>query len=390
VWNGVEVVKIAIIGHKRIPSREGGIEKGVEMHAIRMVERGHEVHVYNRGNNHVFGEKYDKLKEYKGVKIITIPTTNGKSEIPIYSFLATIRAIIGRYDVISYRASGSCVMIPIARLFGVRTIASIHGIDSKRAKWGKFASFYLRLGEKMAAKYASECLVLSKDMQRYFKEVYNCDSIIFANGSNIGKKAELNFFKQEFDLKKNEYYLSLGRITPEKGIHYLIEAYKKTKIKKKLVIAGGDASNKEYINELKLLAKDDKRIVFTGFVDEEKSNELYSNSYAFILPSDLEGMANTLLEAMSFGNCCLVSNIAENIEVVNNYAVTFKKSNVLDLADKIQYLEANPQIVNNLRENSTTYIVEKYSWDKVVDQLLDIYKGYIYPYEKYFKEVNIE
>ena len=147
-------MKIAIIGHKRIPSNEGGIEKGVEQHAVRMVARGHSVTVYNRGGHNVFGKEYDreKYKEYKGVKIVTIPTTKGAASVPIYSFLATLHAAICRYDCVSFRASGPCAMIPLAKFFGLRVVASLHGIDSQRDKWGGFASKYLEFGEKMAAK----------------------------------------------------------------------------------------------------------------------------------------------------------------------------------------------------------------------------------------------
>ena len=134
-------MKIAFIGHKRIPSNEGGVEKVVEQQAVRMAERGHKVTAYNRGGHNVFGKEFDnkKLKEYKGVRIVTVPTTKGSSSVPIYSFFATLRAIFKRYDCISYNASGSCAMIPLAKLFRLRTVALLHGIDSQRDKWGGFA-----------------------------------------------------------------------------------------------------------------------------------------------------------------------------------------------------------------------------------------------------------
>ena len=146
-------MKIAIIGHKRIPSNEGGIEKGVEQHAVRMVQRGNDVTVYNRGGHNVFGKEFDgkKLKKYKGINIVTVPTVKGAACVPIYSFLATIHAAFSRYDCVSFRASGSCAMIPLAKLFGLRVVASLHGIDSQRDKWGGFASKYLEFGERMAA-----------------------------------------------------------------------------------------------------------------------------------------------------------------------------------------------------------------------------------------------
>ena len=375
-------MKIAIIGHKRIPSNEGGIEKGVEQHATRMVQRGHQVTAYNRGGHNVFGKEHDKgkLKEYKGIKIVTIPTTSGKASVPIYSFFATLHCIFHRPDVISFRASGPCAMIPLAKLFRIKCVASLHGIDSQRDKWGGFASKYLRFGEKMAAKRADVCLVLSKNMKEYIKETYNRDSVLFANGIDKPEIIEPNIIKEKYELTKDSYLLSLGRIVPEKGLHYLIEAFKKCKTTKKLIIAGGSEANSEYYNQLVEMAKDDDRIQFIGFVQGKTIAELYSNAYAFMLPSNLEGMANALLEAMSYGNCCLVSDIPENTEVVDDKAVIFKKGDVNDLEEKLKYILNNSKIVANYKKNSSKFILDKYNWDKIVTQMLEIYSGNVIDY----------
>jgi len=381
-------MKIAIIGHKRIPSNEGGIEKGVEQHAVRMVRRGNDVTVYNRGGHNVFGKEFDgkKLKEYKGIKIITVPTVKGAACVPIYSFFATIHAAIVRYDCVSYRASGSCAMIPLAKLLGLRVVASLHGIDSQRDKWGGFASKYLEFGERMAATKADVCLVLSKNMKQYIKDKYNADSVLFANGVDRPKKKEPQIIKEKFSLEKNEYLLSLGRIVPEKGLHYLIKAFKKCQTSKKLVIAGGAEANKEYYDSLVKLAEDDSRIIFTGYVYGDMIAELYSNTYIFLLPSNLEGMANALLEAMSYGNCCLISDIPENTEVVGKYAEWFKKGDVKNLQMKLQYLLEHEDVVKGYKDKAADYILNRYDWDKVVDQMLEIYSGNVLEYEDVLKK----
>lgn len=380
-------MKIAIIGHKRIPSNEGGIEKGVEQHAWRMVERGHEVTVYNRGGHNIYGKEYDKKKRkwYRGIRIVTVPTLKGAAEVPIYSLLATLHCIfISRPDVISFRASGPCCMIPLARLFGIRVVASLHGIDSQRDKWGKFASWYLRMGERAAAKSANVCLVLSRNMKGYIDSTYGINSILFANGVDVPKKLPANVIKGKWGLEKDGYVLSLGRIVPEKGLHYLIPAFKRCKTIKKLVIAGGSNSNKSYYDSLQAMARDDERILFTGFVTGQTIAELYSNAYVFAIPSNLEGMANALLEAMSYGNCCLVSDIPENTEVVGDRAVWHKKGSEQDIQEKLQMLLDSSALVTEYKANAAPYILEKYSWDRVVDQMLEIYNGNVVEYEEVF------
>ncbi len=314
-------MKIAIIGHKRIPSNEGGIEKGVEQHAIRMVERGHEVHVYNRGGHNIYGKEFNKEKSkyYKGIRIITIPTFQHRAlNCSVYSFFATWRAIFGKYDVISYRASGSCAMIGIAKFFGVRCVASLHGIDSQRAKWGGFATRYLEFGEKTAAKKADELLVLSKNMQDYIMDKYGRKTLLFANGMDKPNILPPDLITKKYNLEKDSYILFLSRIVPEKGLHYLIEAFKRISPDKKLVIAGGIEDENEYIKSVKDLASSENKIIFAGFTSGQMLEELYSNAYIYVLPSDLEGMANSLLEGMAYGNCCLVSDIPENVEVVED------------------------------------------------------------------------
>ena len=234
------------------------------------------------------------------------------------SFFAAVAAAFGKYDVVHFHAEGPCAMLWLPKLFGKRCIATIHGLDHQRAKWGKLASTYIMLGEKCAVKFADEIIVLSEGVQNYFKETYGRDTKFIPNGVNrpVIRKAEL--IDKKFGLKKDDYILFLGRLVPEKGITYLIEGFKNVKTDKKLVIAGGSSDTDEFANQLKEMAKDDDRIIFTGFVQGQLLDELYSNAYIYSLPSDLEGMPLSLLEAMSYGNCCLVSDIDECASVVED------------------------------------------------------------------------
>ena len=166
----------------------------------------------------------------------------------------------------------------------------------------------------------------------------------------------------------------LGRLVPEKGIRYLVEAFKNVKTDKKLVIAGGSSDTDSFMNELKDLAKDDDRIIFTGFVQGQILKELYSNAYVYTLPSDLEGMPLSLLEAMSYGNCCLVSNIPECTEVVEDRALIFKKSDGEDLREKLQEACDHLEMVMKMKKQPADFICEKYNWDEVVKETMNLYR----------------
>ena len=238
------------------------------------------------------------------------------------------------------------------------------GVDWQREKWQSgFGSKFIRQGEKNAVKYADEIIVLSKGVQDYFKETYGRETHFIPNGVNRPQIREANLITEKFGLKKDSYILFLGRLVPEKGIRYLVKAFKNVKTDKKLVIAGGSSDTDSFMAELKELAKGDDRILFTGFVQGAMLDELYSNAYIYTLPSDLEGMPLSLLEAMSYGNCCLVSDIPECAEVVEDKALIFKKADVQDLQEKLQDACDHPERVDAHKKQAADFICKKYNWD---------------------------
>lgn len=370
--------KIAMIGHKRIPSREGGVEMVVDELSTRLTERGYHVEAYNRSGYHVSGKEFDEKRGriYNGVRLITIPTFKSSSlNAIVYSFLATLRALFGGYGVLHYHAEGPCVMLGIPKLFGKRVIATIHGLDWQRAKWGNVATRVLKFGEKQAARRADEIIVLSRNVQKYFEDTYHRKTVYIPNGIDRPEKRDCSILTEKYALKGDDYILFLARLVPEKGVHYLIKAYKGLKTDKKLVIAGGNSHAVEYRNQIYDSVREDDNIIMTGFVQGRELEELYSNAYLFVLPSDVEGMALCLLEAMSYGNCCVVSDIPENREVVQDKAVCFRKGDSADLREKLEFLLANPDKVRGYKENSASYICRKYNWDEIVEQTVRIYRG---------------
>lgn len=372
-----ENLRIAMLGHKRIPSREGGIEIVVEELATRMAKKSHSVTCYNRKGHNVAGSEFDgtKLKTYKGVTLQEVFTIDKRGLAAMTaSVSASLRAALGNYDVVHIHAEGPVFMCWLPKLFGKKVIATVHGLDHQRAKWGKFASWYIRSGEKNAVRFADEIIVLSKGVQDYFQNTYGRTTRFIPNGVNKAKPRKARQITEKWGLTKDSYILYLGRIVPEKGERYLIEAFKQTKTDKKLVIAGGSSDTQAFMDELKSLAKDDDRIIFTGFVQGEILEELYSNPYIYTLPSDLEGMPLSLLEAMSYGNCCLTSDIPECAEVVEDKALLFRKSDVSDLKAKLQNACDHPEMVESYKAQAEEFICKKYNWDDVVEKTLKLYQ----------------
>ncbi len=384
--NNMEIkgLKIAMIGHKRIPSREGGIEIAVEELSSRLASYGHTVHAYNRKGHHVSGKVYDGIsfaKEYKGIKIRNIPTfRNKKLNALVYSVLATFRALFGRFDCIHYHGEGPCVMLWLPHLLGIRTVVTIHGLDWKRAKWGAFAAGFLKVGERIAAKYADEVIVLSKNVQEYFLYTYGRKAEFIPNGIEKPENKDDDVIRKKWCIRRDDYILFLGRLVPEKGLSYLLDAYRDIRTSKKLVVAGGSSHTDEYVADIKRKGEADSRVIFTDFVEGEVLEELYSNAYLYVLPSDLEGMSISLLEAMSYGNCCLVSDIPECREVVEEKAAVFKKSNISDLRNKLEGLIQNTDLVYEYKSAASDFICRKYNWNSVAEKTVKLYgKTYIIP-----------
>jgi len=368
-----EKLNIAMLGHKHVLSREGGIEIVVKELSARMAARGHQVICYDRSGGHVSGGEIEQKTEYKGVKIVPVWTVERKGLAAMTSSLsAAWKATHSSADVVHIHAEGSAVMSWLPKSKKKRVIVTIHGLDWQRAKWSGFASKYIKFGEKQAVKRADEIIVLSKGVQEYFKSTYNRDTIFIPNGVSKPEIKEADEIKKFWGLEKDSYVLFLGRIVPEKGLRYLIEAWKGINTDKKLVIAGGSSDTQEFMDELKAMAGNN--VIFTGFQQGRVLEELYSNAYIYTLPSDLEGMPLSLLEAMSYGNCCVVSDIPECAEVVEDKAVVFQKSDVSELRKVFQRLLDRPEEVDGYKREAADFICQKYNWDDVVDRTLKLYQ----------------
>ena len=363
-------MRIAMFGHKQIPSRAGGVEIVVSELSTRMAALGHEVICYNRGGSH------EKQTQYADVRLKTVLTIDKKGLAAVTSsFFAALAVVFSRAQVCHIHAEGPAVMSFLPKLLGKRVVVTVHGLDWQREKWKSgFGAKYIRWGEKMAVRFADEIIVLSRNVQDYFLRTYGRKTHYIPNGVTKPEKRPAQEITEKFGLCGGDYILYLGRLVPEKGIHYLIEAFRQIGTDKRLVIAGGSSDTDDYAENLKKLAEGDSRILFTGFVQGNLLEELYSNAYLYVLPSDLEGMPLSLLEAMSYGNCCVVSDIPECTEVVEDHGVVFPKGNVQALCDTLQQLCGDGQQVEDYRRTASDFICGKYSWDHVTEKTLELYQ----------------
>lgn len=362
-------MKIAMIGQKGIPSRSGGIEIHVEEIAKRLVQKGCEVDVYCR-------KSYcdEKQKTLEGVNTIFTPYINTKRLDAItHSFTSLIHALFGHNDIIHFHALGPSTLAIIAKVLGKKVVCTVHGLDWKRSKWGGFSSRFLKFGEYATARFAHRTISVSESLVDYYREKYKKNVDYIKNGVEIKECVSPETIREKWGLESKAYFLYLGRLVPEKGIHYLIEAYKRLSTDKKLVIAGGSSHSDDYERELYLKAGDNEKIIFTGFVQGRILEELLSNAFVYVLPSDIEGMPISLLEAMSYGKLCLASDIEENRAVISRYGITFKHRDIDDLSKKMDMILNDEENLNISRSTIIEYIKNNFDWDDAADKTMKLY-----------------
>ncbi len=350
-------MKIAMLGQKGIPATFGGIERHVEELATRLVARGHEVTVYCR-------PYYTKISgDYRGVRLVVLPSIRTKHLDTATHCAACIPHIISEgYDIVHLHALGPSLFAGMAKWGGAKTVVTVHGLDWQREKWGDLATWVLKRCEYTSVWFPNRTIVVSKALREYFRESRGVSVTYIPNGTVLPHVREPEKIR-ELGIEPGKYALFVGRLVPEKGCHYLLDAWRKVDSDLELIIAGGTSFSTDYVEKLHEMG--DERTRFLGYVYGDVLDELYSNARVFVLPSDIEGLPIALLEAMSFGNCCLTSDIPENLEVIGDCGATFRKGDVDDLAGKLQRLLGNSESCHAMGDRARRHVLETYDWDGV-------------------------
>ena len=358
--------KIAVFGHKHIFRREGGIEVVVTELYPRMTDRI-DIDIYDRV---VPGEAQTEAPEIPGLTVKKSYTVNksGLNAI-IAAFVSAIRISFKHYDLVHIHAEGSGLVIPILKLFRKKVVVTIHGLDWQRGKWEGFAGRVIKKGEEYIGKYADRIIVLNEETQSYFRDVYGRVCDIIENGIRVKRTEDTHLLKEQYGLSDGDYFLYIGRFAPEKRIDLLVDAYNGMQTDTNLVLAGPYADLNRSADWYEK-ALQNKNIIFTGPVDGQLLEELYCGCKAFVLPSDLEGMSLSLLEAMGAGVKCVASDILENRVTLNGFGETFRAGDAEDLRRILEKIDAEEVKPN---EEQIAYVKKEHDWDTVAKKTLALY-----------------
>ena len=361
-------MKIVVTGTRGIPNIMGGVETHCEELFPRIAKQGFDVTVIRR-TDYV----KDDLKEWKGVKLVNIDSPKKKSfEAIIHTFRAINEAKRLKADIIHIHAIGPALLVPYAKMLGMKVVFTHHGPDYDRDKWGFAAKTMLKLGERMGCMFADEVIVISDVIRNLIKRKYNRTSHVHLiyNGVSQPEICDYPEYFNELGIEKGKYILGMCRFVPEKNLHHLVEAFTKVKSRNevediKLVLAGDTDFEDDYSRSLREMARKNG-VVLTGFIKGKKLHSLLTNCLCYCLPSSHEGLPIALLEAMSYGVKVIVSDIPANKEVGLPESDYFPVGNVDALTEKLK------TVVNQPLQH-IDYDMKKYDWEKIADQVRDVY-----------------
>ncbi len=358
-------VRVAFIGGRGVVSKYSGIESYYEQAGHELARLGHEVTVYCRT---YFTPPMDT---HNGMRVRRLPTIRSKHlETVIHTLLSTAHAMTSDYDVVHYHCLGPALFSFLPRLAGKKTVVTVQGLDWQRGKWGRIASRILRWGEAAAVSSPDATMVVSRTLQQHYRQQYKRDTIYVPNGATVAPR-RLPRKLIEWDLLADNYVLFLGRFSPEKNCHLLIDAFENLHTDMKLVLAGGSSHSDSYVKSL--LRHESDRIRFLPWVSGSDLEELLSNAALFLLPSELEGLSLALLDAMAAGVCVLTSDIPENNEVVDGAGFTFHRGDQADLERMLDLLIHNPELRRQSAARERQRIQGQYLWPEIARSIEKAY-----------------
>ena len=358
-------LRVAFIGGRGVISKYSGIESYYEEVGKRLAEKGHEVTVYCR--NYFT----PKLTEHNGMRLVRLPTVRSKHlETVIHTLLSSIHALSRPYEIVHYHALGPALFSFLPRLCGQKTAVTVQGLDWQRKKWGRLAAAVLRLGERGSVWLPDCTMVVSRVLQERYRQLHGIEAVYVPNGGLLRERTAPAKIL-EWGLEPGKYILFLGRFSPEKGCHLLVQAYEHLDTDVKLVMAGAGSYCDDYSRDLRTHASEQIRIL--DWVSGAILDELLTNAMMFVLPSDLEGLSLALLDAMGAGLCVVASDVPENREVVEGAGFTFQRGSAADLASCLRFLIANPLARKTAGTAARKRIEERYQWQQIAAEIEKTY-----------------
>lgn len=370
-------MRIAMIGCKGVPAataQGGGIETHVEALAVGLAERGHRVSVYVRS----YANPGHRVT-WKGVRLIELPSWHLKNLDAITAtFFASIHVLFQPVDVIHYHGVGPSTLAWIPRIFrpGVKVVTTFHSRDRFHEKWGLIARAYLAYGEWTSVAFPHVTIATSHVIKLFCEKMFGANHVQYIpNGVDIPKLHPGTDVLSKIKLKPNEYFFTLSRLVAHKAVDDVIRAFADVKTDKKLVVIGyATFDDVEYERELQRLAAKDPRVMLVGKQQGLALQQLIANSFAMVHASRSEGLSVAILEGMSYAKAVIMSDIPENLELIDHSGLAFPVGKVSALRDVLQAAVDDPTMIEDRGLRARDVVKTLYSWQSVIERTERLYK----------------
>lgn len=358
-------LKIAMIGSKGLPAVFGGIERHVEEIGKRLASRGHLVTVFGR-------KPFSREGEHMGMTLRVLPSIPTKNlDTATNSLITCFKVLPQGFDILHFHGIGPSIFAWIPAMAGRKTVSTIHALDYRQQKWGRVAKFLLRAGERGAVRSTSAPVAVSKLMASGLTERYGRMVRYIPNGATLRDSPGFDG-RIVPGIEKGRYILTVGRFIVERGFDTLLDAFSRVRTDMKLVIVGDERFAVDYARKIREMAGE--RVVFPGYVYGEDLDRLYANCAFYVLPSLVEGLPISLIEAMSFARPVIVSDIPENLEVAAGVGEQFRRGDAGDLARALEEMLAmDPARLEDMGRKARRRVEEDYDWDSITSQLESLY-----------------
>jgi glycosyltransferase involved in cell wall biosynthesis len=368
-------LRIAMIGARGVPATFGGIERHVEELGARLAARGHEVTVFCRSN---YGEA--EGDNHRGMRLVSLPTVGTKHlDAIVHSALSTLEAMAASYDILHYHAIGPGIPAVLPRyLSRSRVVLTVHGRDDERSKWGRGAKAVLGAAGWLSARVPDATIVVGRHLERYYREAHGRRTVYVPNGVHPAWPRPAGATLARLGLSPGRYLLFVGRLVPEKAPDLLVEAFGRLSGDHRLVLAGDTSFTDRFTGDLRRVAARDRRVLLPGYVYGSELQELYSNAAAFVLPSLLEGLPLTLLEAMSYGLPVVASSIPPHLEVLGGAGPGHRLHRPGDgdqLLDALGLVLADPGVERAGAAQLRDQVLRSYCWDDAAERTEAVYRA---------------
>lgn len=369
-------MKIAVIGAKGLPPKQGGIEHYCAGVYPRMVAQGHSVDLFARSSytDYTWLDPYD----FEGVRVVTLPCFHLRGiDAFISSALGAIASSGTNYDIVHFHALGPALFTWLPRIASSsRVVVTCQGLDWQRAKWGNISSRLIHMGERAAVRFAHGIIAVSTDLQSYFLQTYGRETVYIPNAPANYAESDPNFsYSTSLGLKQGRYMLFLGRLVPEKRPDLLLEAFQALKPAGwKLVFAGGDSDTAAFTSKLLDIAAGSPEVIFAGELRGPRLAEIVRGAGLFVLPSDLEGLPLAMLEAMREGIPVLASNIPPHQQLIGDQrGMLFQAGDVDSCIRCLDWAIHHPQELEVMAKTAQSYVETYYSWEHITSENLKLY-----------------